>query len=72
MHAKDLINHNRKTKCECGGSYSRNSKCNHLQTKKHNDYLKRDVYRVEFQTTIQERQRYYSGRNSEKCRFLSN
>jgi len=48
MHAKDLINHNKKIKCECGGSYSRNSKCNHLQTKKHNDYLKKDEYRVEF------------------------
>ena len=49
MHAKDLINHNKKMKCECGGSYFRNSKCRHLQTKKHNDYLKKDDYRIEFQ-----------------------
>ena len=41
MHAKDLINHNKKMKCECGGSYSRNSKCQHLQTKKHNDFLEK-------------------------------
>ena len=49
MHTKDLINHNKKMKCECGGSYSINSKCRHLQTKKHNDYLKKDDYRIEFQ-----------------------
>ena len=50
MHAKDLINHNKKMKCDCAGSYSRNSKCcQHLRTKKYNDFLKKDEYMIEFQ-----------------------
>lgn len=49
MHGKVWIIHNKKMKCEYGGSYSRNSKFRHLQTKQHNDYLKKDDYRIEFQ-----------------------
>ncbi len=49
MPSKDMTNHNKKMRCECGGSYSRNSKCLHIQTKKHLDFLKKDEYRIEFQ-----------------------